>query len=116
MEVVGIVVTGLGEGAHYVRKYNKHFLEKFGFEAFPGTLNLSVENPVEVNDGIVIKPGEEGLFPVECTRAVINSRVKGALVKPRKTRHGKYIIEIIAPNNLREEFSLKDGNEVKVEI
>src|SRR5512139_2120517 len=38
----GTVFTGLGEGAYYTQKehYKIQFVEKLGFEPYPGTLNL----------------------------------------------------------------------------
>ena len=41
----GIVFTGLGEGAYYIGKehYRKQFIEKLGFEPYPGTLNLKLD-------------------------------------------------------------------------
>ena len=40
----GTVFTGLGEGAYYISKeiYRKQFIEKLGFEPYPGTLNLKL--------------------------------------------------------------------------
>ena len=42
----GTVFTGLGEGAYYISKepYRKHFIEKLGFEPYPGTLNLKLSS------------------------------------------------------------------------
>ena len=40
----GVLFTGLGEGAYYVTrdKYRKQFMEKLGFDPYPGTLNLKL--------------------------------------------------------------------------
>jgi riboflavin kinase len=40
----GRVVSGLGEGQHYISRqgYLKQFREKLGFEPFPGTLNIKL--------------------------------------------------------------------------
>jgi riboflavin kinase len=39
----GTVFTGLGEGAYYISKefYKKQFIEKLGFDPYPGTSTLS---------------------------------------------------------------------------
>lgn len=118
MEIIGRVVMGLGEGGFYVEKYNKYFLERLGFEAFPGTLNLST-NRIDFEkffkNSVKIEPEEKGLFPVFCREVVINNKVKGAIVRPAKTSHKK-VLEIIAPLNLKEYFNLKEGDFVKVRI
>ena len=40
----GTVFTGLGEGAYYILKepYRRQFIEKLGFDPYPGTLNLKL--------------------------------------------------------------------------
>ena len=40
----GTVFTGFGEGAYYILKevYRKQFIEKLGFDPYPGTLNLKL--------------------------------------------------------------------------
>jgi len=40
----GTVFTGLGEGAYYISKdyYLKQFIERLGFDPYPGTLNLKL--------------------------------------------------------------------------
>src|SRR3989338_2279721 len=61
-ELKGIVVGGVGEGGYYVglSSYQNQFKKKLGFNAYPGTLNISVErnyalgffsslNPIEIS-------------------------------------------------------------------
>ena len=114
MEITGTIVNGLGEGALYVKKYNKYFLEKLGFEAFPGTLNLRVQTPFEWKNPILIAPQEQGLFPVECKEVIINNKLRGAVVRPTKTAHLKEVLEIIAPVNIKEYFNLKEVDRVRI--
>lgn len=44
----GKIVTGMGEGSYYMslKGYTKQFKEKLGYEPFPGTLNLKLENKI----------------------------------------------------------------------
>ena len=46
----GTVFKGLGEGAYYIGKehYRKQFVEKLGFEPYPGTLNLKLTSDYDV--------------------------------------------------------------------
>lgn len=61
--IVGEVVSGLGEGAYYVRQYEPPLIEEYlGFKPFPGTLNVKILFPKTVLDAVcnirpVIIPG-----------------------------------------------------------
>ncbi|MBI4020667.1 MAG: CTP-dependent riboflavin kinase [Candidatus Aenigmarchaeota archaeon] len=112
MDLTGTVVQGLGEGAAYVRKYDWRPL---GFAPYPGTLNLHVALAPDLSFPITI-PAPPGLHPVDCRLAKVNRRVDGAVVRPRKTAHGKQILEILAPVNLRETLDLRDGDQVMVSV
>ena len=116
MEMKGWIVSGLGEGGLYVKKYSRYFLEKLGFEPYPGTLNVKVAKPPVLKNPLLITPEEGGLFPVECFDAIINSKVRGAIVRPVKTAHQKDILEIIAPLNIKEYFNLKEGDSIMVRV
>lgn len=114
MELTGTVMTGLGEGAHYVKRYNRYFLQKLGFEAFPGTLNLKVQEGPSLQNPLTITPEEKDLHPVECVPAIINNKLRGAVVRPQKTSHQKEVVEVIAPQSVKEALGVKDGDQVTV--
>ena len=58
--VEGTIFSGLGEGAYYVTKsfYRKQFVNKLGFEPYPGTLNLKLsrENTAKVQKELEGQP------------------------------------------------------------
>ncbi|MEM2273558.1 MAG: DUF120 domain-containing protein [Candidatus Bathyarchaeia archaeon] len=127
--IEGEVFSGLGEGAYYVSQegYRKQFIEKLGFDPYPGTLNLKILNgkgmmlraALDTYPGIEIKGFRNksrtyGL--VKCFLATINDRERGAVVLASRSHYGKNILEIIAPVCLRDKLGLKDGDKVKVEI
>lgn len=125
----GEVFTGLGEGAFYVTRqgYRAQFIEKLGFDPFPGTLNLRIKSVNGVNTrrllehyrGIEIKGFSDGLRtygPVKCFKAVINGRLNGALLLIKRSHYGPEVAEVIAPHNLREELNLRDGDLVRVQV
>jgi len=127
--VEGRVFSGLGEGAYYISKepYRRQFIEKLGFDPYPGTLNLKItreENArlrmeLDAYSGIEIqgfKNKDRTYGPVKCFHAIINDDVKGAVVFALRSHYGKDVLEIIAPVYLRGHFGLKDGDKVKVEI
>ena len=125
----GTLFTGLGEGAYYVtiEGYRKQFMEKLGFDPYPGTLNLKLtteydmktKSELEAYPAIEIqgfKDESRTFGPVKCYHAIINNKVKGAVVYALRSHYNASVLEIIAPVFLRGRLKLKDGNKVKVEI
>lgn len=125
----GVLFSGLGEGAYYVTKdgYRKQFIEKLGFNPYPGTLNLKLtteydmktRSELEAYPGIEIegfKDESRTFGSVRCYPALINNKVKGAVVCALRSHYNSSVMEIIAPTFLRTRLKLKDGNKVKIEI
>ena len=125
----GILFSGLGEGAYYVTKegYRKQFMEKLGFDPYPGTLNLKLTTEYDVKTMSELEAypaieiqgfkNESRTFgSVKCYPAIINNKEKGAVVYALRSHYNTSVLEIIAPVFLRGRLKLKDGNKVKVEI
>ncbi|MEM0254041.1 MAG: DUF120 domain-containing protein [Candidatus Bathyarchaeia archaeon] len=125
----GIVFTGMGEGAYYVTRdhYRKQFIEKLGFDPYPGTLNLKLTTDYDVKTFSELKAypaieiegfsDENRTFgPVRCYPAIVENKVKGAVVSAMRTHYNSTVVEIISPVCLRKHLSLKDGHKVKVEV
>lgn len=125
----GTVFTGLGEGAYYISlpNYRRQFIEKLGFDPFPGTLNLKLtsEYDIRTRKELEAYPGIEiegfrnktrTYGPGKCYPAIINNAVKGAVVFAFRTHYDHSVIEVIAPVSLRNKLKLRDGQKVKVEI
>ena len=125
----GVLFTGLGEGAYYVTRegYRRQFIEKLGFDPYPGTLNLKLtteydlktRSELETYAAIEIegfKSRSRSFGAVKCYPAIINNKVKGAVVSALRSHYNSSVIEVIAPTFLRSQLKLKDGNKVKVEI
>ena len=125
----GTVFTGLGEGAYYITKeiYKKQFIEKLGFEPYPGTLNLKLSTDYDIKTRMELEAypaveikgfkNEDRTFGlVKCYPAIIGNKVKGALITALRSHYDVSVLEIIAPVCLRKALCLKDGNKVKVEV
>jgi riboflavin kinase len=125
----GTVFTGLGEGAYYISKehYRKQFIEKLGFDPYPGTLNLKLTSDYDVKaraelesypaievQGFTNENRTFGL--VKCYPVMVENKVKGALVTAMRTHYDTSVLEIIAPVCLRKHLNLKDGQKIKVEV
>lgn len=125
----GMVFTGLGEGAYYITRsgYRKQFIEKLGFDPYPGTLNIRLvseydrrtRSELEAYPAIEIegfRDEDRTYGPVKCYPAIIQNKVKGAVIFALRSHYNASVIEVIAPVFLRKRIGLKDGNKVKVEV
>ncbi len=125
----GTVFTGLGEGAYYVTKdhYHKQFIEKLGFNPYPGTLNLKLASEYDIKarteleayPAIIVEgfKNEDRTFgTVKCYLVLVDNKIKGALLTAMRTHYDISVLEIIAPVCLRKRLELKDGQKVKVEV
>ncbi len=125
----GTVFSGLGEGAYYIsrERYRRQFIEKLGFDPYPGTLNLRLtteydiktRNELEAYPAIEIEgfTDEDRTFgSVKCYPLTIENKEKGALLSALRSHYDSSVLEIIAPVPLRKHLKLKDGLKVKVEV
>jgi len=125
----GVVFSGLGEGAYYIGQdgYRKQFIEKLGFDPYPGTLNVKLtadydiktRHELEGYPAVEIKAfkDESRTFgPAKCYPTFINNKAKGALMFAFRTHYDSSVLEIIAPQYLRNQLKIKDGQKVKLEV
>ena len=102
-------------------------MTKLGFDPYPGTLNLKLTSDYDVKargelegyPAIEIegfKNADRTFGLVRCYSALIDNKVKGALVTALRSHYDVSVLEIIAPVCLRKHLNLKDGNKVKVEV
>ncbi len=121
----GRVVTGLGEGQYYIslEGYRKQFIEKLGFDPYPGTLNIKLDSQsAELKKTITANLKISGFkdhnrtFGSGACFNVMILDIKGAVITPERTHYPEDVIEVIAPVNLREYLKVKDGSIVQVEV
>src|SRR3989337_3565689 len=106
----GTVFTGLGEGAYYTSKeiYRKQFLEKLGFEPYPGTLNLKLTSDYDLKTRMELEAypaveiqgfkNEDRTFGlVKCYPAKIDNKIKGALILALPSHSARSVLDLIAP-------------------
>ncbi len=124
----GSVFSGMYQGAYYMgqRGYRDQIKERLGFDPYPGTLNLRLEEgdigqrrrlemaPAVVLDGF--RGRKRAFGGARCYPLVVNGEVDGALIVADRTSYDLTVMEVIAPINLRERFKLKDGDRVTVSI
>jgi len=114
MKIMGKVIPGFAEAKDFMPVYEDAIKKIAGFQPYPGTLNLQVED-----DFFLKRLKGTGIQPEDYGRVTLHScTIKGLgcfIVVPEKTRHEK-TLEIIAEFNLREKLGLKDGDNVVVEV
>jgi riboflavin kinase len=126
--IEGVVFSGFGEGAYYVRQeeYRRQFEEKIGFKPYLGTLNLKLtfsnitkKRELEAYPPILIKGFEtkERVFgDVRCYPTNINDQIAGAVILINRTHYDESVIEVIAPVHLRSKLNLMDGSKVTLKF
>ena len=126
MKIKGTVITGTGEGKHYLSKkeYKRQCENKLGFVPFPGTFNIKID--IEDKKKFLKLKKQGGIFlygfkknskvfgSVKCFRAVLMGK-HVVIAIPEKSSYND-VMEIISDKNLRNELNLKDGDYVEVEV
>ena len=127
----GHIITGMGEGAYYIslNGYKKQFKEKLGYEPYPGTLNIKLNSMSFIDakkemlkypsiniDGFSDQSRTFGW--VKCYPAYINDsmNINSSILILERTHYDDSIIEIIAPFSIKEQFSLKNGDYIKLKV
>ncbi len=125
--IKGKVFSGVGEGRYYVSLdgYRKQFIEKLGFDPYPGTLNLKIPKEqlyfrrrLDEEEGILIEgfsTPDRTFGEVKAFKCKIDG-IEGAIVMPKRTHYPEDVLEVIAPVKLRDALKLKDGDYVEVEV
>ena len=125
-KITGLIVSGAKQGAYFTQLewVQEQCLEKLGFKPWPGTLNIRVD-PEDIRiierlrrfKGIeLVPPNSEFcsgyVFPVSV------DGIEGAIVVPEKEVriHGKDIVEIISPKQLKDALGVNDGDRVCLTI
>ena len=124
LTLAGILTSGLGEGAFYMRQrgYKEQFARKLGYEPYEGTLNLRCAGKDLANleilrqaEGIHIdefRSGGRMFGGAKCFRARMNS-VDCAVIMPLRS-HYSDMVELISKSNLRTRLGLSDGDSVEL--
>jgi riboflavin kinase len=123
-KIHGKVTAGLGEGRYYisVEGYKNQFIQKLGFEPYPGTLNLRLTEPLPLMRTSAGSIRIEGFMDenrtfggCRCYPVKING-IRGAIIRPERSSYPADLVEVIAPVNLREMLCLSDGDVVEVTL
>ncbi|MCX6695617.1 MAG: CTP-dependent riboflavin kinase [Candidatus Altiarchaeota archaeon] len=122
LTIDGSVVSGLGEGAYYIKQYEWKIMEALGFRPYPGTLNVRIEGdntdllPYSAKKIEGFSHGGRHFGALDLI--LVEIEVKGHKVEcfiaiPERTHHQKEF-EVVSHFNLRSKYNLKDGDGVKI--
>lgn len=121
--ITGRVLSGLGRGGGFVALdwVRREVRQKFGFEPYPGTLNLQVVDPLSRKNleraralgPVTIEPPTAEFCRAEGVRARVQG-LRAALIFPEATVHGEVVLEVLSPVHLRSALHLQDGDSVRV--
>ena len=133
VEVAGDVTGGMGEGKHYITLagYATQFVERLGYEPFPGTLNVTLDSEsvrrrprIDALDPIPIDGWEDenrtygpaSCYPATVTNDAGDRHETAHVIIPERTHHDEDNLELIAPEKLRDVLSLADGDRIGITI
>ncbi|TYT61069.1 DUF120 domain-containing protein [Natrialba swarupiae] len=133
VDLDGFVTSGMGEGRHYISLpgYKRQFAERLGYEPFPGTLNVDLDEESVRRRGAVtsLEPipidgwedDERTYGPAVCRPATVETAdgdvyETAHVISPERTHHDDDQLEVIAPEKLRETLELEDGDHVTVSL
>ncbi|MFB6136714.1 MAG: DUF120 domain-containing protein [Halobacteriaceae archaeon] len=128
----GTVTSGMGEGRHYISLpgYMSQFAERLGYEPFPGTLNVDLaersrrdRSAMAALDAVPIEGWEDEdrtYGPATCYPATVVADGEGYepahVIVPERTHHDASQLEVIAPEKIRDELGIDDGDEVSLRV
>lgn len=144
----GKIVSGMGEGSYYMSKkgYKDQFREKLGYEPFPGTLNIKLEEQIykDTKREMTNYPSiyihgfkdENRTFGwVKCYPTILipetkendnvcknnkkndeEMEIESSILLLERTHHNNSLVEVISPVCIKETASLKNGDTVTIEL
>ncbi|WP_303235039.1 DUF120 domain-containing protein [Methanosphaera cuniculi] len=121
----GVVSSGMQKASKFIELpvYKKQYEHKLGFTPYPGTLNIKLQNDIEVDveDEYANKlqkisgEGKYGdvffLFASLSTKDNTKTK-KGAILFPVRSVYTTDTLEFVCEDNLRKTMDLKNGDVV----
>ncbi len=125
LKLRGRVRRGIEESANFTQLpwVRAQFIEKLGIDPYPGTLNLEVREEdleklalLRKGKGAEITPQEAGFCAGSGFPALVEGKVKAAVIIPRVSDYPENKLELISAARVREALALEEGDTVEVEV
>ncbi|MGI9331143.1 MAG: HAD-IA family hydrolase [Gammaproteobacteria bacterium] len=122
-DFTGRLVQGMGQGQRFTQLawVQKAFINLFGIEPSPGTLNLQLDRSTDratwatVRVGpALLMPGQEDACDAQCYFVRLADRVPAVIVVPEVDGYPSDKVELVAAVPLRQLLDLADGDELTV--
>ncbi|MEM7813480.1 MAG: DUF120 domain-containing protein [Candidatus Aenigmatarchaeota archaeon] len=120
----GEIVRGVIRGRELIERFSSRLEGLLGFKPYPGTLNVRVEQPVDIEDfetkrlEHVLLDGslwiDARLAPVKLTFG--EKSVDAWIIADERGLHEEDVLEVIHKDRLTETMGLKLGDKVVVEL
>lgn len=119
-----VVTSGYGEGKYYMAQdgYRRQFLDRFGFEAFKGTLNVKADPAAletflaglkqEVVKGF--ETADRSFGDAYCYRVSVRGS-PAVIVVPSRGKRPPGVVELVAGYSFRKKFGFVDGGKISIE-
>lgn len=123
MRIKGKVVRGIGESKGFlaIDWVKQQLYEKLKFFPFPGTLNITLDD--ENVQRILKERGTdrlvhqiEGFCDALIFKGLINDKYECGVVLPLVEKYDEFLLEVVAPVNLKQGLHIDDGDEVTLDL
>jgi riboflavin kinase, archaea type len=120
----GVLTSGIGEGAYYIKEYADKIEETIGYRPYFGTLNVQFTQgkpDLRAYKSAVIsafKSGDRSFGAVYLIAVRLNVSGKSIdcyVIVPERTIH-KRDLELIAEHNLRKKYGFRDGEPATISV
>ncbi len=121
VDLKGKIFTGMLRGTPLLDLYFHRLVGLIGYEPYRGTMNLRLDKKIRFEmfstrsiDQILM----DGSRKVDALLAPVRLKIKGSdidcwAIKQPEGVYGQDVVEIVSKRNLKQEFSLKDGDEIE---
>lgn len=109
--MVGVVVSGSGTHHKIMPKHDSVFKETIGFIPYPGTLNVRLNERLQLSEPIVVDD-LMWLYPIKVNNIKCYAIRRSKAYRNNTTK----ILGVVVSCCLRDKFNLKDGDTVDVEV
>ena len=116
----GKIFSGLGVSSTRTQQNSAIYKQKSGMDLYPGTLNVRLDEDFLIPDKSIfidkkdIKP-DISKRNIRLIPAKFRD-IEVIIMSPEPLFYDTNIIEVMAVENLREKYNLKDGDEVEIEL
>jgi riboflavin kinase, archaea type len=120
--LIGRVVSAIGDFSYWIEKLQDYYYRKIELRLFPRTLNIELGYHYSLTSEVIRLEKEEygGTVSVNILPCKIFGR-KAVILRTDTNEsgqgeHPKNIIEVACEVKLRDQYNLKDGDVVEVEV